>query len=59
MSCVMMGDEVIELRCIRIAIYEAGYVAPIEVEIFNETYRNMPGEDVLELTKNRYVEYVL
>lgn len=58
MSCVMMGDEVIELRCIRIAIYEAGYAAPKSRDL-SETYWNMTGEDVLELTKNHYVEYVL
>jgi hypothetical protein len=38
---------------------EAGYVGPIEVEIFNETYWDMPGAEVLELMKERYVEHVL
>jgi hypothetical protein len=38
---------------------EAGYSGPIEVEIFNETYWNMPGDEVLELMKERYVEHVL
>src|SRR3712207_7268583 len=51
MSRVMMGDGVIELRRIRMAVDEAGYSGPIEVEIFNETYWNMPGDEVLELMK--------
>ncbi|MDF2704038.1 MAG: Xylose isomerase domain protein barrel [Rubrobacteraceae bacterium] len=59
MSRVMMGDGVIELRRIRTAVDEAGYSGPIEVEIFNETYWNMPGDEVLELMKERYVEHVL
>src|SRR3712207_1313018 len=59
MSRVMMGDGVIELRRIRTAVDEAGYSGPIEVEIFNETYWNMPGDEVLELMKERYLEHVL
>jgi sugar phosphate isomerase/epimerase len=58
-SRVMMGDGVIELRRIKKAVDEAGYVGPIEVEIFNETYWDMPGAEVLELMKERYVEHVL
>ena len=59
LSRVMMGDGVIELRRIRTAVDEAGYTGPIEVEIFNETYWDMPGAEVLELMKERYVEHVL
>lgn len=59
MSRAMMGDGVIELRRIKSAIDEAGYAGPIEVEIFNPTYWDMPGEKVLELMKDRYVEHVL
>ena len=59
MSRVMMGDGVIELRRIKMAVDEAGYAGPIEVEIFNQAIWDMPGTEVLELMKERYVEHVL
>jgi sugar phosphate isomerase/epimerase len=59
MSRAMMGDGIIELRRIRAAVDEAGYAGPIEVEIFNELYWNMPGDEVLALMRDRYVEHVL
>jgi sugar phosphate isomerase/epimerase len=59
LSRVMMGDGVIELRRIKTAVEEAGYVGPIEVEIFNQVIWEMPGKDVLEQMKERYVEHVL
>jgi sugar phosphate isomerase/epimerase len=55
----MMGDGVIELRRMREASDAAGYDGPIEVEIFNETLWAMPGDEVLELTKERFAEHVL
>lgn len=54
----MMGDGVIELRKIRQAVEDAGYRGPIEVEIFNERLWHMPGDDVLTLMKQRYLETV-
>lgn len=54
----MMGDGVIDLRPIRLAVEEAGYDGPIEVEIFNQQIWDMPGDDVLELMKERYLEHV-
>lgn len=54
----MMGDGVIELRKIRAAVEKAGYTGPIEVEIFNETIWAMPLDEVLDLTKKRFVEHV-
>jgi len=54
----MMGDGVIELRAIRSAVENAGYRGPIEVEIFNEAIWAQPLDEVLELTKQRFVEYV-
>ena len=54
----MMGDGVIELRAIRGAVERAGYRGPIEVEIFNETIWGMPVEELMRLTKERFVEYV-
>jgi sugar phosphate isomerase/epimerase len=59
LSRAMMGDGVIELRRIKTAIDEAGYTGPIEVEIFNPTYWEMPGDEVLQLMKSSYVEHVL
>lgn len=59
LSRAMMGDGVIELGRIRSAIDQAGYAGPIEVEIFNPAYWNMPGEEVIELMKDRYVKHVL
>jgi sugar phosphate isomerase/epimerase len=54
----MMGDGVIELRAIRGAVERAGYRGPIEVEIFNEAIWGMPVNEVMRLTKERFVEYV-
>ncbi len=55
----MMGDGVIELRRLSAAVDEAGYAEPIEVEIFNPFYWEMPGDEVLELMKDGYVKHVL
>jgi sugar phosphate isomerase/epimerase len=54
----MMGDGVIDLRPIRLAVEDAGYKGPIEVEIFNQEIWDRPGDDVLALMKERYLEYV-
>lgn len=54
----MMGDGVIELRKIRQAVEAAGYSGPIEVEIFNQQIWDMPGDEVVELTKTRFLEHV-
>ncbi|TVY11811.1 sugar phosphate isomerase/epimerase family protein [Paenibacillus cremeus] len=54
----MMGDGVIEIRKIRHAVEAAGYRGPIEVEIFNRQIWDQPGDDVIALMKNRYLEHV-
>lgn len=54
----MMGDGVIEIRRIREAVEAAGYNGPIEVEIFNRAIWDMPGDEVLALMKERYLEHV-
>lgn len=54
----MMGDGIIDLRRLRAAVEAAGYAGPIEVEIFNREVWDMPGDDVLELMKKRYLEFV-
>jgi sugar phosphate isomerase/epimerase len=52
----MMGDGVIELRKIRGEIERAGYTGPIEVEIFNESIWERPLDELVRLTKQRFVE---
>jgi len=54
----MMGDGVIELRKLRTAVELAGYSGPIEVEIFNRALWSMPGDEVLDLMKRRYLDCV-
>jgi sugar phosphate isomerase/epimerase len=53
----MIGDGVIELRRLREAVDAAGYSGPIEVEIFNQKIWDTPGEQVLALMKQRFVEF--
>ena len=52
----MMGDGIIELRRLRQAVDAAGYTGPIEVEIFNQRVWDTPGDEVLALMKQRFVE---
>jgi sugar phosphate isomerase/epimerase len=54
----MMGDGVIELCRIRAAVERAGYVGPIEVEIFNQAVWDTPLETLMPLVKERYLACV-
>jgi sugar phosphate isomerase/epimerase len=54
----MMGDGTIEIRRIRSAVDAAGYSGPIEVEIFNQAIWDTPGDAVLALMCERYLEVV-
>jgi sugar phosphate isomerase/epimerase len=54
----MMGDGVIELRRIRSAVDRAGFSGPIEVEIFNHDIWKMDVDSVLELMRQRYLQFV-
>jgi sugar phosphate isomerase/epimerase len=54
----MMGDGVIEIRRLRDAAERAGYMGDIEVEIFNDAIWNTPGDEVLALMCQRYLQYV-
>jgi sugar phosphate isomerase/epimerase len=54
----MMGDGVIALREMRLAVDAAGYDGPIEVEIFNEEIWKNANEGLMELMKRRFVECV-
>ena len=57
LSRAMMGDGPIEIRRIREAVDIAGYAGPIEVEIFNQDIWSAPGDEVLALTKKRYLQH--
>jgi sugar phosphate isomerase/epimerase len=54
----MMGDGKIEIRRLRAAVEAAGYDGPIEVEIFNQSIWDTPGDDVLDLMCERYLHVV-
>lgn len=54
----MMGDGVIDIRSIREAVEAAGYHGPIEVEIFNQSIWDLPGDIVLAQMKERFLEHV-
>ena len=57
LSRAMMGDGPIEIRRIREAVDAAGYAGPIEVEIFNQEIWKSPGDEVIALTKERYLQH--
>ena len=54
----MMGDGLIDLRALRGAVEAAGYEGPIEVEIFNRSIWDAPGDEVLALIKERSLAHV-
>ncbi len=54
----MMGDGIIAIDQLCEAVTEAGYSDPIEVEIFNEGFWQLPGSELLALVKERYLKYV-
>ena len=58
MGRAMMGDGVIELRRLRLAVDACGYLGPIEVEIFNDEVWKMPLANLLRIVKERFVEHV-
>jgi sugar phosphate isomerase/epimerase len=54
----MMGDGCIDIRRIRSLVEDAGYDGFIEVEIFNQSIWDRPGDEVLMLMKERYLSCV-
>ena len=54
----MMGDGIIDLRSLRTQVDAAGYTGPIEVEIFNRTIWDSPGDEVLSRMIERYLAHV-
>jgi sugar phosphate isomerase/epimerase len=52
----MMGDGIIDLRAIRVAMEKAGYRGPQEVEIFSsENWWKRPGDEVLATCAERFL----
>ncbi|MEK4566667.1 sugar phosphate isomerase/epimerase family protein [Alkalihalobacillus sp. FSL R5-0424] len=54
----MMGDGAIDIYGMRKQVEAAGYHGPIEVEIMNQELWDRPGDEVLKLMKERFVEHV-
>jgi sugar phosphate isomerase/epimerase len=54
----MMGDGIIELKKVRGSVEAAGYVGPVEVEIFSETWWARPADEVLDTCIARYKSVV-
>jgi len=53
----MMGDGVIDIRRIRLAVEAAGYGGPIECEIFNRDIWEMDGDEVIRRMIERYLKH--
>lgn len=54
----MMGDGVIEFDVWTRAVTASGYAGPVEVEIFNQTVWETPGDDVVASVKQRFDELI-
>ncbi len=54
----MIGDGVIDNRMLRVAVDQAGYKGPIEVEIFNQAIWDSDPDQVLEQMIERFVAFV-
>ena len=54
----MLGDGIIDLRGIRVAVDAAGYDGPIEVEVINPALRACAGDELLALVCARFAECV-
>jgi len=58
MSRGMMGQGVIEIRRLRAAVEAAGYMGPIEVEIFNEEVWKTAPREVIQQMRESYLQVV-
>ncbi|WP_085522977.1 sugar phosphate isomerase/epimerase family protein [Tuberibacillus sp. Marseille-P3662] len=54
----MMGDGVIDIPRIRQAVEINGYYGPIEVEVINQAIWDRPGDETLQLMKERFAQHV-
>ena len=55
----MMGDGIIDLHGFSAMIEAAGYVGPIEVEILNPAIWDLPREELMATTVERFERCVL
>jgi len=55
----MIGDGCIDIRRIRTLVEAAGYAGFIEVEILNQKIWDQPGDETLQLMKQRYLAHVM
>jgi sugar phosphate isomerase/epimerase len=54
----MMGDGIIDNRMLRLAVDQAGYDGPIEVEIFNRVIWDSDPDEVLQQMVARFIAFV-
>jgi sugar phosphate isomerase/epimerase len=54
----MMGDGIIDNRMLRLAVDQAGYEGPIEVEIFNRVIWDTDPDEVLQQMVERFIAFV-
>jgi sugar phosphate isomerase/epimerase len=54
----MMGDGVIDNHMLRVAVDQAGYNGPIEVEIFNQAIWDSDPDQVLQQMIDRFIALV-
>jgi sugar phosphate isomerase/epimerase len=53
-----MGDGIIDLRGLRIAVERAGYTGPIEVEIINPELSSRDRDEFMRLVCERFTTVV-
>lgn len=54
----LMGDGIIDLRRLRLAVERAGYTGPIEVEIINPELSSLDRDDLVRLVCERFTTLV-
>ena len=54
----LMGDGLIEIRRLRAAVEAAGYLGPVEVEIFNQELWEMPPDEAMAAIEERWLAHV-
>ena len=54
----MMGDGIIDLRRLRLAVDQAGYDGPIEVEIINPEFSGRDRDELVRLVCERFTTVV-
>jgi sugar phosphate isomerase/epimerase len=54
----LMGDGIIDLRRLRLAVERAGYTGPIEVEIINPELSSLDRDELVRLVCERFTTFV-